>query len=88
LRDDTADVLRRVAAGEDIVITFNGRPMARLVPIRAVQAGQPAEVVRRRWMPGAEMVRRLRLIRIQADPSLGEGVDLAGDSTDDLGPMA
>jgi prevent-host-death family protein len=78
LRNDTAGVLRRVAAGEQVVITVNGRQVARLVPV------QPA---RRRWLPRTELIRRLRVA--QADPGLrGDLADLAGDSTDDLGPIA
>ena len=50
LRNDTAGVLRRVQAGEDVVITVNGKAVARLVPL------QP---VRRRWLPREELVRRL-----------------------------
>lgn len=33
LRNDTAGVLRRAEAGEDLVITVNGRDVARLVPL-------------------------------------------------------
>ena len=78
LRNDTAGVLGRVQAGEDVVITVNGRGVARLVPL------QP---VRRRWLPRAELVRRLRVA--QADPGLREDLaSLAGGSTDDLGPIA
>lgn len=33
LRNDTAAVLRRVAAGETVRITSNGRPIADLVPV-------------------------------------------------------
>jgi prevent-host-death family protein len=77
LRNDTAGVLGRVQGGEDVVITVNGRAVARLIPI------QP---VRRRWLPRAELVRRLRVA--QADPGLrGELAELVGDTTDDLGPI-
>jgi prevent-host-death family protein len=77
LRNDTAGVLKRVQAGEDVVITVNGRAVARLVPI------QPA---RRRWLPRAELVRRLE--HAQADPGLREDLArLAGDTTDDLGEI-
>jgi prevent-host-death family protein len=77
LRNDTAGVLSRVQGGEDVVITVNGRRIARLIPI------QP---VRRRWLPRAELVRRLRVA--QADPGLrGELAELVGDTTDDLGPI-
>lgn len=78
LRNDTADVLRRVQAGEDIVITVRGEPVAQLVPIR------PA---RRRRLGWAELVTRLPLI--QADPELrGDLKRLAGETTEDLGPIA
>ncbi len=77
LRNNTAGVLGRVQGGEDVVITVNGRGVARLVPI------QP---VRRRWLPRAELVRRLQVA--QADPGLrGELAELVGDTTDDLGPI-
>lgn len=33
LRNDTAGVLRRAEAGEEVVITVNGRDVARLVPM-------------------------------------------------------
>jgi prevent-host-death family protein len=77
LRNDTAGVLGRVQAGEDVVITVNGRQVARLVPL------QPT---RRRWLPRAELTARLRLA--QADPGLRRDLaDLAGDTTDDLDPI-
>ncbi|HXH59156.1 type II toxin-antitoxin system prevent-host-death family antitoxin [Iamia sp.] len=75
LRNHTADVLRRVEAGEEITITVRGRPVAQVVPLR-----------RRRWVSGAEM--RERLSRVQADPGLRDDLErLAGDTTDDLGPI-
>ena len=74
LRNDTAGLLRRVAAGEDVVITVRGEPVARLVPVRPL---------RRRWLPKEELVTRLRLA--QADASLRQDLDrIAGDTTDDL----
>lgn len=77
LRNDTAGVLKRVQAGEDVVITVNGKAVARLVPV------QPA---RRRWLPRAELVRRLG--HAQADPALRDDLArLAGDMTDDLGDI-
>ncbi len=76
LRNDTAGVLRRVQDGDDVTITVNGRPVARLVPLRRSH---------RRWLPKAELVRRLRIA--QADPGLrADLARLAGDTTDDLGP--
>lgn len=77
LRNHTADVLRRAQAGEEITITVRGRPVAKVVPLRAS---------RRRPIPGAEM--RKRLLAHQADPGLREDLArLAGDSTDELGPI-
>ena len=77
LRNDTAGVLRRVQAGEDITITLKGRPVAVLI------AAQPS---RRRWLPKAEFLARMR--RVQADPGLRDDLaTLAGDTTDDLGPI-
>jgi prevent-host-death family protein len=77
LRNNTADLLRRVDAGEQIVITRRGEPVASLVPFE-----QP----RRRWLSRAELVRRLATA--QADPGLRDDLArLAGETTDDLGPL-
>jgi prevent-host-death family protein len=78
LRNNTADLLRRVGAGERIVVTTRGRPVASLVPV---------EHGRRRWIPRAELVRRLALV--QADPGLRDDLArLVGETTDELGPIA
>ena len=78
LRNNTADLLRRVQAGEEIVITTRGKPVASLVPV---------ETNRRRWLPRAELVRRLAVV--QADAGLRDDLAaLAGDTTDDLDPIA
>ena len=59
------------------MVTVNGRPVARLVPVR------PA---RRQWIARAELARRLR--RAQADPGLRADLErLAVDTTDDLGEI-
>jgi prevent-host-death family protein len=77
LRNDTAGVLRRVQAGARVTVTVNGRPVAELVPV---------QTSRRRWIGRAELVGRLR--RAQADPGLrADLARLAGDTTDDLGPV-
>jgi prevent-host-death family protein len=77
LRNDTASVLRRVQAGEEIIITVNGKPVAQLLPLP--RSG-------RRWVARADLARRLRTA--QADPGLRRDLArLAGDTTDDLPPI-
>lgn len=77
LRNQTADVLRRVAAGEQVTITSRGRPVAELVPVRAV---------RRQPISREELVQRLG--RAQADPGLQDDLAaIAGETTDDLGSI-
>ena len=77
LRNDTAGVLRRVEQGEDVIITVSGKPVAQLIPF-------PNR--RRTSLPRAEFLKRLT--RAQADPGLRADLDeLAGDTTDDLGPI-
>lgn len=77
LRNHTAEVLRQVQEGVRVTVTSRGRPVAELTPIRRE---------RRRPIARAELVRRLG--RVQADPDLREQLrDLAGDTTDDLGPL-
>lgn len=77
LRNRTAEVLRRVAGGEPVTITSRGRPVAKLMPIREDH---------RHPMTRDELVRLLG--RAQADPGLREELErLAGDTTDDLGPI-
>jgi prevent-host-death family protein len=78
LRNNTADLLRRVAGGDEIVITTRGRPVAALIPLPDA---------RRRWLPRRELTRRLGIA--QADPGLrADLARLAGETTDDLGPVA
>ncbi len=77
LRNDTAAVLRRVEAGEEVIITVNGKPVAQLTPV------VPGE---RRWLPRRELASRLRIL--QADPGLRDDLRrLAGETTDDLPPV-
>lgn len=77
LRNETASLLRRVQAGEDVTITLNGRPVARLVPF---------EPSRRRWLTRDELISRMR--SAQADPGMRDDLAaLAGETTDDLGPI-
>lgn len=77
LRNNTAGLLRRAQAGENITVTVNGKPVARLSPL------QPT---RRRWLSREELVHRLS--RAQADSGLRRDLDaLVGDTTDELGPL-
>jgi prevent-host-death family protein len=74
LRNDTAGVLRRVQAGEEVTITVNGQPVA------VIAAVQPK---RRRWLTRGELVHRLETSR--ADAGLrADLAELAGETTDDL----
>lgn len=77
LRNDTAGVLRRVEAGETIVITRRGKPVAELVPHkrRATHPFTPEEVMAVVESSAADPGLRADLKRI------------AGDTTDDLGPI-
>jgi prevent-host-death family protein len=77
LRNHTAAVLRRAQDGEEIVITVNGEPVAEL---RQVQHR------RRRPIKTSTLFERLKTKA--ADPGLREDLGwLAGDTTDDLGPI-
>ena len=74
LRNDTAGLLRRVQAGEEVTITVNGQPVAVLAAVRPR---------RRRWLTKTELVGRLEISK--ADAGLREDLaELAGDTTDDL----
>ncbi len=73
LRNRTRALLDRVAAGEQITITVDGRPVARLVP------PEP----RQRWVPREAFA--ARILAHQADPVLAADLaELAPDTTDDL----
>ena len=72
LRNNTRQLLDRVAAGETITITVDGRPVAELRPIPT----------KPRWMSREAFLAGLQF---QADPGLTEELrELAPDTTDDL----
>lgn len=78
LRNHTRDVLRRVTDGERVTVTQHGRPVAE---IRPVASARPA------YFSRAELVDLLD--SSQADPGLRDDLEiLAGETTDDLGPIA
>jgi prevent-host-death family protein len=77
LRNDTAGLLRRVEAGERIVITRRGKPVANLVPHRPESS---------RWFTPDEVIQVVE--RNAADPGLRSDLErLVGETTDDLGPI-
>lgn len=73
LRNNTRALLDRVAAGETVTITVDGRPVAELHPVGA----------RSRWMSRDRFVRDVLANR--ADPGLAaELAALSDETTDDL----
>ena len=73
LRNRTASVIDAVKAGERVVLTVNGDPLADIVP-----HGQ-----RTRWLGGSQL--REQLQERAADPALGHELDdLAGQTLDEL----
>jgi prevent-host-death family protein len=76
LRNHTADVLRQVAEGTSVTITVHGVPVARIDPVRAP---------RKQFMSKAEFTELVS--HRQADPGLRQDLqELAGETTDELGP--
>ncbi len=63
LRNQTSEVLRRVEAGERLVVTVDRRPVAELVPLPSPRS----------WVPAAEVWARIR--GAQADPGLSAQLD-------------
>ncbi len=73
LRNQTRALLDRVASGEDVTITVDGMPVARLVPVEP----------RTRWL--ARSVFAARILSAQADAGLRPELRaLAPDTTDEL----
>lgn len=71
LRNRTADVLRRVEAGDRVRITVDRRPVAELSPLPARSA----------WVPRGRLIGAL----VQADASLRD--DLAAAQTQTIGDL-
>jgi prevent-host-death family protein len=71
LRNHTADVLRRVEAGERLRVTVDRRPVAELTPLPTRQA----------WVPRERVVEAL----VQSDAALSDELAAAlGDTVDQL----
>jgi len=78
LRNDTAGLLRKVEAGETVVITRRGNPVADLVPHKAEEP---------RWITPAQVmaIRETTAAEPGWAPFLKQ---LNEETTDDLGPIA
>ena len=73
LRNNTGGVLRRVEAGETLIVHSNRRAVAQIAPLEA----------RPTWLPSAQFFARM-LIH-PADPGLRDDLaDLQPDTLDDL----
>lgn len=70
LRNHASEVMRRVEDGEELDVTVNGRPVARLVPLPRRPRFLPAEF----------------LLEHQADPGLRDDLRnlLSDETTDDI----
>jgi prevent-host-death family protein len=74
LRNHTAEVLRRVEAGEEIEVLKDNRPIAKIIPLSW----------RRRWLPAPEIA--AEILRLGPDTT-GLAAELAQtltETTDDL----
>jgi len=70
LRNHGGDVLDRVAAGERVVVTRDGRPVAALTAVRSARLGRAALLARWRHLPrvdGAALRRDLDTL-LDAEP--------------------
>jgi prevent-host-death family protein len=74
LRNRTAEILRRVEAGEEFEVLHNNRAVARLVPVRT----------RRRWIPASELADHLRKLGPDTTGLPKELRETLTDTTDDL----
>lgn len=73
LRNETRRILQRVEAGEDVIITVDGREVAILKPMPS----------RKRWQSGPALFHEL--VRIQADPGLSVELEaLVRGTTDEI----
>lgn len=76
LRNHTAEVLRRVAEGERVTITVNGRPVAEIGSVRSSRR------------PSIDKRDLLEVLRTrQADPGLRDDLAALAETTDDLAPL-
>jgi prevent-host-death family protein len=74
LRNHTAEVLRRVEAGEEIEVLRDNRPVAKIIPLSR----------RRRWLPAAEIVQELARLGPDTTGLAEELGTILPETTDDL----
>jgi prevent-host-death family protein len=74
LRNHTAEVLRRVEAGEEIEVLKDNRPVARIIPLSR----------RPRWLPAAEIGHALARLGPDTTGQAGELRATLTETTDDL----
>lgn len=74
LRNHTAEVLRRVKAGEEIEVMQNNQAVAKIIPIRG----------KRRWIPGRELAVGLNRLGPESTGQYQELREFLTDTTDDL----
>ncbi len=74
LRNHTADVLRRVEAGEEIEVLRDNRPVAKIIPLAR----------RRQWVPAAEIVHELARLGPDTTGLDAELRETLTETTDDL----
>ncbi|TLF77318.1 type II toxin-antitoxin system Phd/YefM family antitoxin [Nocardia cyriacigeorgica] len=74
LRNHTAEVLRRVEAGEEFEILKDNRPVAKIIPLPR----------RRQWVPASEVVQELLRLGPDTTGLAQELRETLSDTTDDL----
>ncbi|TLG15749.1 type II toxin-antitoxin system Phd/YefM family antitoxin [Nocardia cyriacigeorgica] len=74
LRNHTAEVLRRVEAGEEFEILKDNRPVAKIIPLPR----------RRQWVPASEVVQELLRLGPDSTGLARELRETLSDTTDDL----
>ncbi|HEX6471699.1 MAG TPA: type II toxin-antitoxin system prevent-host-death family antitoxin [Streptosporangiaceae bacterium] len=74
LRNHTAEVLRRVEAGEEIEVLKDNRPVAKIIPLAR----------RRRWVPATEVAHELSRLGPDTTGLAEELRETLTETTDDL----
>lgn len=72
LRNEVSEIIRRAEAGEEMTVTVNGRPAARVVPLSRKPRSLPWEVIQAAIGGGADRA------------LLDELAEMLPDTTDDV----